>query len=140
MPDGPSAIVPNSRIWGQTIVNLSVTHQNRRRFDQQNGSSYSDDIDKALAILRGIAADERRILKDPAPLIQVESLGDSSVNILLRVWTARADWLATQMELVQRYKVGLEGGGISLPFPQRDVHHFDAQGGTARSSSAAGQT
>ena len=139
LPDGPSAILPNSRIWGQTIVNLSVTYQDRRRFDQIYGIDYGDDIDKALAILRDIAADEPRILKDPAPLIQVESLGDSSVNILLRVWTARADWLATQMDLVQRCKVGLEGGGISLPFPQRDVHHFGVASVTAGSASAAGE-
>ena len=122
LPDGPSAILPNSKIWGQTIVNLSVTDQDRRRIDETYGIGYGDDINQALTILRQIADDEPRILKDPDPFIKVQSLGDSSVNILFRVWTARADWWGTKIDLVQRCKEGLEGGGISIPFPQRDVH------------------
>lgn len=122
LPDGPSAILPNSKIWGQTIINLSVTDKDIRRIDESYGIGYGDDIDAALAILRGIAAEEPRILDDPAPLIKVEALADSSVNILFRVWTARADWWATKLDLVQRCKEGLEKGGITIPFPQRDVH------------------
>lgn len=115
-------ILPNAKIWGQVIVNLSVTHQDKRRIDEHYGIGYGDDIDTALAILRRIAADEPRVLDDPAPLIQVDALGDSSVNILFRVWTARADWLATKLDLVQRCKQALEAGGITIPFPQRAVH------------------
>ncbi|MDP1533690.1 MAG: mechanosensitive ion channel [Rubrivivax sp.] len=122
LPDGPSVILPNPKIWGQIIVNLSVTHQDMRRIDEHYGIGYGDDIDAALAILRRIAAEEPRVLDDPAPLIQVEQLGDSSVNILFRVWTARADWFATKLDLVQRCKQALEAGGITIPFPQRDVH------------------
>jgi small conductance mechanosensitive channel len=122
LPDGPTAYLPNSRIWGQTIINYSVTDQDIRRIDEHYGIGYGDDIDAALAILTKIAADDARILKDPAPLIIVDALGDSSVNILFRVWTARADWWTTKLELVQRCKVALEAGGISIPFPQRDVH------------------
>jgi small conductance mechanosensitive channel len=122
LPDGPTAFLPNSKIWGQTIVNLSVTDKDIRRIDETYGIGYGDDIDTALAILEKITADEPRILKDPAPLIKVQSLGDSSVNILYRVWTARADWWATKLDLVQRCKDGLEKGGITIPFPQRDVH------------------
>lgn len=122
LPDGPSVILPNAKIWGQVIVNLSVTHQDKRRIDEHYGIGYGDDIDTALAILRRIAADEPRVLDDPAPLIQVDALGDSSVNILFRVWTARADWLATKLDLVQRCKQALEAGGITIPFPQRAVH------------------
>ncbi|MEO7937703.1 MAG: mechanosensitive ion channel family protein, partial [Burkholderiaceae bacterium] len=73
-------------------------------------------------ILRQIVADEPRILQDPAPLIKVDSLGDSSVNILFRAWTARTDWWDTKLDLIQRSKEALEAGGISIPFPQRDVH------------------
>jgi small conductance mechanosensitive channel len=124
LPDGPSAFLPNSKIWGETIVNLSVTDKDIRRIDETYGIGYSDNIDTALAILRQIAADEPRILMDPAPLIKVESLGNSSVNILFRVWTARADWWATKLDLVQRAKEALEEGGISIPFPQRDVHLY----------------
>ncbi len=124
LPDGPTAFLPNSKIWGQTIVNLSVTDQDKRRIDEVYGIGYSDNIDTALTILRRIADDEPRVLQDPAPLIKVEALGDSSVNILFRVWTARADWYATKLDLVQRCKEQLEQGGISIPFPQRDVHVF----------------
>lgn len=124
LPDGPSAFLPNSGIWGQTIINLSVTDQDMRRIDESYGIGYGDDIDAALAILRRIADEEPRVLQDPAPLIKVESLGDSSVNILFRVWTARADWWDTKLDLIQRCKVALERGGLSIPFPQRDVHLY----------------
>jgi small conductance mechanosensitive channel len=122
LPDGPSAFLPNSRIWGQTIINLSVTDQDLRRIDETYGIGYGDDIGVALAILQRVAAEEPRVLADPAPLIKVESLGDSSVNIIFRAWTARTDWFETKLDLIQRCKEALEAGGISIPFPQRDVH------------------
>ncbi len=124
LPDGPAAFVPNSKVWGQTIVNFSVTDKDIRRIDESYGIAYSDDIDAALAILTQVAADEPRILKDPAPLIKVDKLGDSSVNILFRVWTSRADWWNTKLDLIQRCKEALEKGGITIPFPQRDVHLY----------------
>lgn len=126
LPDGPSVYLPNSQIWGHTIVNLSVTDKNMRRIDESYGIAYGDNIDTAIAILGKIAADEPRVLKEPAPLIKVESLGDNSVNILFRVWTAREDWLATKLDLLKRCKEGLEQGGCSIPFPQRDVHLYQA--------------
>jgi small conductance mechanosensitive channel len=122
LPDGPVVFLPNSQIWGHTIVNLSVTDQDMRRIDEVYGIAYGDDINVALAILNRIAADEPRILKMPAPLIKVESLGDNSVNILFRVWSGRTDWWATKLDLVQRCKEGLEAGGCSIPYPQRDVY------------------
>lgn len=122
LPDGPTVFLPNSQIWGHTIVNLSVTDQDIRRLDQTYGIAYGDDINVALGILARIAAEEPRILQEPAPLIKVQSLGDNSVNILFRVWTARADWWPTQLDLVQRCKEALEQGGCSIPYPQRDVH------------------
>ncbi len=126
LPDGPSVILPNSSIWGQTIVNLSVTDRDIRRIDESYGIAYDDDINKALSILRGIADDEPRILDDPAPLIKVDGLGDSSVDILFRVWTRRTDWWDTKLDLIQRCKEALEAGGCSIPFPQRDVHLHQA--------------
>jgi len=122
LPDGPTVFLPNTEIWGRIIINLSVTDKDLRRIDESYGIAYDDDIDAALAILRRIAAEEPRVLKDPAPLIKVEKLADSSVNILFRVWTARTDWWATKLDLVQRCKEGLEQGGCTIPFPQRDVH------------------
>ena len=122
LPDGPTAFLPNSKIWGQTIVNLSVTSLDQRRIDEVYGIGYGDDIGTAIALLERVAADDPRVLSDPAPLIKVESLGDSSVNILFRVWTARADWWDTKLDLLRSCKEALDRGGISIPFPQRDVH------------------
>ena len=124
LPDGPTVVLPNSKIWGETIINLSVTDKDMRRIDESYGIAYGDNIDAALAILNQIAADEPRILTDPAPLIKVDSLGDNSVNILFRVWTAREDWWPTKLDLIQRCKEALEAGGCSIPFPQRDVHLY----------------
>ena len=128
LPDGPVVFIPNSQIWGQTIVNLSVTNQDIRRLDETYGIAYGDDIDVALALLNDIAMSEPRILKDPAPFIKVMSLGDNSVNILFRVWTTREDWWETKLDLLQRCKVGLEQGGCSIPFPQRDLHIIQPAG------------
>ena len=128
LPDGPLVFIPNSKIWGQTIVNLSVTDKDIRRIDESYGIGYGDNIDVALAILTQIAMDEPRILKDPAPLIKVDSLGDSSVNILFRVWTSRTDWWGTKLDLIQRCKEQLEQGGCSIPFPQRDIHLIQEAG------------
>lgn len=136
LPDGPCVFLPNSQVWGQTIINLSVTDKDMRRIDETYGIAYGDDIDAALAILNRIVVDEPRILKDPAPLIKVESLGDSSVNILFRVWTARADWWATKLDLVQRCKQALEDGGCSIPFPQRDVHLHQAVVGASKETTS----
>ena len=124
LPDGPSAFLPNSKIWGETIINLSVTDKDIRRIDENYGIAYSDNIDTALAILRRIAAEEPRVLTDPEPLIKVDQLGDSAVNILFRVWTARTDWWATKLDLLQRCKEALDEGGITIPFPQRDLHLY----------------
>lgn len=140
LPDGPAVFLPNSQIWGQTIINLSVTDLNIRRIDETYGIAYSDNIDSALAILRQVAADEPRILKEPAPLIQVETLGDNSVNILFRVWSAREDWWATKLDLVQRCKEALENGGCSIPFPQRDIHLHQAIPKNPRSGTPSDQT
>lgn len=122
LPDGPLVFIPNSKIWGQTIINLSVTDKDIRRIDESYGIAYGDNIDAALAILNQIALDEPRILQDPAPLIKVDSLGDNSVNILFRVWTSRTDWWTTKLDLIQRCKEKLEQGGCSIPFPQREIH------------------
>lgn len=126
LPDGPKAFLPNAEIWGKTLINLSETAQDLRRIDQTYGIAYGDDIDTAIAILSRVVADEARIRTDPAPLIKVQALGESSVDILLRVWTARADWWDTQLDLLKTAKQQLEAGGITIPFPQRELHLIQA--------------
>lgn len=122
LPDGPQAFLPNSRIWGEKIINYSVTHDDMRRIDEVYGIGYGDDISAAIDILAQVVADEPRVLQEPAPLIKVDSLGESSVNIVYRVWTRREDWWDTKLDLLKRNKEALDAGGISIPFPQRDVH------------------
>lgn len=126
LPDGPKAFLPNAEIWGKTLVNLSETDQDLRRIDQTYGIAYGDDIDTAIAILSRVVAEESRVRADPAPLIKVQALGESSVDILLRVWTARIDWWDTQLDLLKTAKQQLEAGGITIPFPQRELHVIGA--------------
>lgn len=126
LPDGPKAFIPNAEIWGKTLVNFSETDQDLRRIDQTYGIAYGDDIDTAIAILDRVIAADPRVRSDPAPLIKVQALADSSVNILLRVWTARADWWDTQLDLLKAAKQQLEAGGITIPLPQRELHVIQA--------------
>ncbi|MDQ8204806.1 mechanosensitive ion channel family protein [Pelagicoccus sp. SDUM812003] len=121
-PDCPRVMIPNSKIWGNIIVNFSDTDQGLRRFDIPFGISYGDDINAALEILEKLAADDPRVKTDPAPFIKVDSLGDSSVNILFRVYTAASDWWPAKLELTKAGKEALEAGGLTIPFPQQDVY------------------
>lgn len=121
-PDCPRVMIPNSQIWGSIIVNYSDTVADQRRFDITFGIAYGDDIGKAMQILEDLAASDERVLKDPAPFIKVDSLGDSSVNIMFRVYTMASDWWPAKLDLTKAGKEALESGGCSIPFPQRDVH------------------
>jgi small conductance mechanosensitive channel len=122
LPDGPLAFLPNAEIWGKTLVNYSHTDKDMRRLDQTYSIGYGDDIDAALAILQKIVDEDARVLKDPAPLIKVQKLGESSVDILFRVWIGRSDWWDAQLDILKTAKQALEAGGITIPYPQRDLH------------------
>ncbi len=121
-PDCPLVTIPNSKIWGDTIVNFTDTVDGNRRFDILFGVSYSDNLTRAIEILSKLAEDDHRVLAEPAPFIKVESLGDSSVNILFRVHTAAGDWWDAKLDLTKAGKEALEAAGMSIPFPQQDVH------------------
>ena len=121
-PDCPRVMIPNAKIWGDTIVNFSNTVDGLRRFDIPFGVSYSDDLGEAMEVLHKLAADDPRVLTEPAPFIKVESLGDSAVNILFRVHTKAEDWWDAKLDLTRTGKEALEAAGKSIPFPQRDVH------------------
>jgi len=118
--EGVPVFMPNGRIWGNEIKNFSRAE--RRRIDLTIGVGYGDDLDHALAALQAVVAAEPRVLADPEPLIKVTALGDSSVDLLVRVWTLPADFLATQMDLTKAIKQRLDAEGLTIPFPQRDVH------------------
>lgn len=131
LPDGPRAMLPNNRLWGNEIVNLSRMHDDLRRIDETFGIAYEDDIDAAMAVIQAVLAADGRYLTDPEPLIAVTSLGDSSVNILCRVWARPAEWWLAKLALVKAVKQAFDRSGITIPFPQRDVHVHPAQSAPA---------
>ena len=118
--DGLFVSLPNSSVWASDIVNY--TRNGKRRLVVTVGISYGDDLDKGLSILNALAAAETRFLADPAPEAFVASLGESSVNLSLRGWTSVEDYWATLFALNRRAKLEIEAAGLSIPFPQRDIH------------------
>lgn len=124
LPDGPKVTIPNNQLWGSEIVNLSTMHDDLRRLDETFGISYTDDIDRAFTIIKAVLDQDERYLSEPERLIAVTSLGDSSVNILCRVWVKPADWWLAKLDLIKAVKQAFDREGISIPFPQRDVHLY----------------
>jgi small conductance mechanosensitive channel len=123
--DNKGIIVPNSQIMGGHIVNFSA--KDTRRCDMVFGISYSDDIDKAKAILNDIVSSDERVLKDPAPQVALSELGDSSVNFVVRPWVNKADYWDVYFGTHETVKKKFDEAGISIPFPQRDVHLYQEQ-------------
>lgn len=121
-PDNVRVTVPNGVIFGQTIKNYSANEN--RRVDLVFGIGYGDDIGKAMEIIHNAINSDERVLKDPAPLVAVNELGDSSVNLVVRPWCRRENYGALRWALIRRLKEDLEAGGCSIPFPQRDVHLY----------------
>ena len=122
--DNVAMTVPNSKIWGNVIRNYAVNET--RRIDLVFGIGYGDDIDKAIRIIRETIAADPRLLKDPEPLVAVAELADSSVNLYARPWVGRADFFAAKLDLIKTVKERFDAEGITIPFPQRDVHHYEA--------------
>ncbi|HKJ46377.1 MAG TPA: mechanosensitive ion channel domain-containing protein [Balneolales bacterium] len=123
--DNINVYLPNSKIWGNEIHNFS--QNDNRRVDMIFGIGYDDDIDKAINIIKEVFSQDERILDDPAPLIAVSELGDSSVNIMARPWTKSPDFFQTKLDLTKRMKERFDEEGINIPYPQRDVHLFKSE-------------
>jgi small conductance mechanosensitive channel len=120
--DGIYVEVPNAQIWNRAITNYSrVT---ARRLDLVVGIAYDDDIDKAQAALMDLMVGDARVHDDPAPQVLVKELGDSSVNLDLRCWSDPGDYWSLLFDLTKAAKQRLDAEGITIPFPQRDVHLF----------------
>jgi small conductance mechanosensitive channel len=119
-PDNQKVIVPNNMIWGDIITN--VTGTDKRRVDMVFGIGYSDDIAKAQKILEEILANHEAILKDPEPVIRVHELADSSVNFVVRPWVATENYWEVYWDITRSVKERFDAEGVSIPFPQRDVH------------------
>lgn len=119
-PDNVRIIVPNAQIWGSAIKNFSTN--SKRRLDLVIGIAYKDDINKAMASIRSVIEAEARANADPAPLVAVSELSDSSVNLLVRVWCNASDFFPLRFALTKAIKERLDADGITIPFPQREVH------------------
>lgn len=123
--DGQYVSAPNSNIWGATIQNS--TRNGKRRMDVMVGVAYDDDLNAGLAALRKIVDAEPRFLPDPTPQLMVQSLGDSSVNLQIRAWATVDDYWPLWWDMQRVVKEEIEAAGLTIPFPQRDVHHYNSQ-------------
>ncbi len=121
-PDNQLIIVPNNKIISDIITNINA--KDTRRIDLVVGISYSDDMAQTRNILKGLAEADSRILTDPAPTIAVAELADSSVNLVFRPWVKTGDYWDVRFDLTEKIKISLDAAGISIPYPQQDVHLF----------------
>lgn len=126
LADNREAIVPNAKIGTDAIINFS--RRGTRRFELRVGIGYGDDIGKAIGVVQRLFEADPRILKDPAPTVWTDSLGDSSVNLLLRAYTTTTDFWPAQTDLLRAVKEGFDAEGISIPFPQREVRVVNPPG------------
>ena len=120
--DGVYRSVPNAELWNRNILNYS--RNPTRRLDIPVGIAYEDDVERALDLLLSHLSQDTRVLPDPEPQVLVTGLGDSSVDLTLRCWTSRTDFWPLRFELNKKVKLWLDAAGISIPFPQRDVHLY----------------
>lgn len=115
-----TAIVPNGELSNNNIINYNT--ETTRRDKITVGIGYSSDLKRAKAILLELCAQEDRILKDPAPVVFVGELADSSVNLSLRFWTANSDFWDVHSDIQEQLKYAFDAEGIEIPFPQRVIH------------------
>jgi len=118
--DNQTLVIPNNKIWGSVIKN--VTAQRTLRVDLVFGVSYDSDIEKVERILSEVVSAHPKVLSDPEPKIRVDSLGDSSVNFIVRPWATRDDVWEVRWDLIRAVKMRFDAEGIVIPFPQRDLH------------------
>ncbi len=120
--DNQVVILPNSAVWGSIITNVTVSAV--RRVDMVFGIGYGDDMETASRVLQDLVKNHPLILDDPEPKIKVHELADSSVNFICRPWTRTENYWDVYWDLTRQAKEGFDAAGVSIPFPQRDVHLF----------------
>jgi small conductance mechanosensitive channel len=118
--DNKEITIPNAKIQGSNLVNYS--RLGRLRVDLVFNVSYADDVQKVKTVLHEILAADERVLAEPAPIVFVQSLDDNGVSIAVRPWAKAADVFTLQWDLPERVKLRFDAEGITIPFPQRDVH------------------
>ena len=119
-PDNVRIIIPNGQVTGTNIMNYTIN--GTRRVDLVIGVSYEDDLKKTQQVIRDVLAGDDRILPEPAFTVAVSGLGDSSVNFVVRPWVKATDYWSVYFDLTEKIKLALDKNGITIPFPQRDVH------------------
>ncbi|MHC4310774.1 MAG: mechanosensitive ion channel family protein [Planctomycetota bacterium] len=119
-PDNIRAIIPNSQITGGNVLNYSAN--GTRRVDLVIGISYEDDLKKAKTIIEDVLVSDNRVFKDPSPTVAVFELADSSVNFVVRPWVKAEDYWNIYFEMTAKIKLAFDENGVTIPFPQRDVH------------------
>jgi len=122
-PDNRTVIIPNGALTAGNITNWSA--KGTRRVDLVMGIGYGDDIDKAKKIMADILAKDERVFKDPAPKIALVELADSSVNFVVRPWVKSEHYWDVYFDTTEAIKKSFDAQGISIPFPQRDVHMYE---------------
>ncbi len=122
-PDGLFISSPNSSLWGSPIKNF--TKNGTRRMDLVVGIAYTDSIDTGFEALQTVIQNEPRFLTDPAPKLMVQAMADSSVNLQLRAWATVENYWDVYWDANKKIKEQIEAAGLSIPFPQRDVHLFN---------------
>ena len=120
--DNQTLVVPNTKIWGDVIKNLNS--QNQRRVDMMFGIGYADDIPHAERLLKDIVASHESVLAYPEPVIRLHELGESSVNFVVRPWVNAVDYWPVYWDITREVKMRFDAEGVSIPFPQRDVHLY----------------
>ncbi len=119
-PDNKAVTIPNARVLDSNIINYSST--GTRRVDIVVGIGYSDDIDHARKVIQRVIDTDKRILKDPTPEVAVNQLADSSVNFIVRPWVKSNNYWGVHNDLIENVKKEFDAEGISIPFPQREIH------------------
>ncbi len=119
-PDNKKVILGNAAVTGGNIINYSAN--DTRRVDMVFGIGYGDDLQQARGVIQGILEADERVLSDPEPVIAVLELGDNSVNFAVRPWVNTADYWGVHFDVTEKVKLAFDAQGISIPFPQRDVH------------------
>ncbi|WP_350978935.1 mechanosensitive ion channel family protein [Shewanella sp. AC34-MNA-CIBAN-0136] len=120
--DNQRLIVPNNKIWGDTINNITAEHQ--RRVDMTFGISYSDNVEHAETILKSIVEQHPKVQAHPEPIVKLHTLGESSVDFIVRPWVKPDDYWEVYWDITRAVKIRFDAEGISIPFPQRDVHIY----------------
>jgi len=121
--DNIQVLIPNGQVTGNIIKNMSV--RGIRRIDLVFGIGYGDDIKKAKAMIEKVLSEDSRILAEPKYQVAVSNLGDSSVDFVVRPWVKVEDYWAVRFDTLEKLKLEADAQGISIPFPQRDVHLFE---------------